>query len=400
MALYLGPTAFGILGQLMTVVAITSMFAGGGIVNGLIKNLAEYKDYPDIRQRKLGAAFKIYIVTSSIISILLLIFCTSLAELVFADSKLYWIFLILAISQWLVGFYNITQSILSCVHDIESLLILNIGGTILGAGFFTCLIYYFDYKGAASGIVAMPAFMGIVACVLWKNRISNAWRVPVWATTRQDIENFLSYAGVMLVAVIAVPSAQIYVRLMVGDKYGWDHIGYWQGILKLSDVYMQLVGMLLANYALPRFAALKTKSELSQQGIRFGLSLVLIMTVGFCVIYSLRNMLINMLYAEDFKSMEALFMPQLCGDILRIIGSIFVYVAISRGSRLIPIASELIQAVGLVVLSWLILPWYQAASPVYAYLFSSAILIVVMYVAYSILAPKWFASNDKLESQI
>ena len=396
MAMWLGPTAFGILGQLMTVVAIASMFAGGGVTNGLIKNLSEHQQLPDIRQRKLGAALKIFISVSVLFSLILLVYCVQLAEIIFNRSDMAWVFIVLAVSQWLVGFYNIVQALFSCLHDIKGLLFINVLGAVTGVIGFVLLIYFFRFEGAALGIVILPAITGLIAVATWNLRIPDSWKAPIWFTTTSDIRNLLSYSGVMLVAVIAVPFAQVFVRNLMGERFGWDEVGYWQGVLKLSDVYMQFAGMLLANYALPRFTILKTQAELWRYGARFGVSIVLTMAVGFCVIYWLRFFIIDLLYTQDFISMERLFLPQLCGDILRITGSVFVYLAISRGSRVIPIVSELIQAGGLVTLTWLILPWFQAASPVYAYLISSAILVVTMYVVYSIMLPKWFTCNASM----
>ena len=58
-AVYLGAGGMGLLGNFMSLVAMLSLMAGGGISNGVIKYVAEYKKQPRRLAEFIGSA-KLY----------------------------------------------------------------------------------------------------------------------------------------------------------------------------------------------------------------------------------------------------------------------------------------------------------------------------------------------------
>lgn len=378
LAARLGPDAFGQLGQLMAMVGIIGTVAGGGITSALIQNLAGATNLEE-RQRRLTAALKIYIIVGLCLTLALVLGRRALSVALLNREDMGWVFLLLAASQWLVGANNLLQAVLSAMQRVRLITAISGLGTLMGTILFVLLIRHGLYSSAAIAIVIYPAMVALVGCVIGVFALPADWRRPVWLTTHDDAKRLLSYSLVMLVSVSAMPLAQLVVRDMVGESTGWNYVGYWQALLKLSDVYMSFMLMLLIYYALPRFSAQATMPGLDREFRAFQLPVFAVMVVGLAAIYLLRDIAIRLLFSVDFLPMRDYFLPQIIGDLMRLLGLTYVYYALSRGARLMPILSEVLQAGCLMLFSMLLLPRLGGTAPVYAYMLGSVVSLVAMF---------------------
>ncbi len=392
MAVQLGPENFGVLGQLMGLVGIVSMLAGGGTTNGLITLLSR-KENTAAHARTLGAAIQIYLISSTAVSVLLVGGSIFLANTLLAQPSLAWIFWLLALTQWLVGASNLLQGLLS-VHDkVNWVVRLNIIGIAIGTTIFVALIHRYGFTGAAIGLVLFPAATGVVGCMTGLLVLPPNQRRSQWSGTASSLHDLLSYALVTLVTITAVPTAQLVVRHFAGTHAGWDAIGYWQGVIKISDVYMQFIGMLLIYVALPRFSAQTNTPALKREVAFIRTPLLLCTAAGLLLAWALRDVVIAILFSDSFTPARDYFLPQVLGDFMRITGLIAVYTAISRGARHVAIAYELTQACLLVGLTHYLLASLQGMAPAYAHLGASAGAMLMALVLCRRSAHQWFSAS-------
>jgi len=382
MAWQLGPERFGVLGQLMTVVAISSMFAGGGISVGLTRRLSERLENRSVLHQRLGAATVIYLSTSLLVTAILLAGDTEISQYVFSDTAFKKVFWMLALCYWSAGFYNLSQAAFSSRQDVPGIVMINVLGTILGTGLFLALLMKFGFTGAAYGIVLLPAANGIAALWFSSRRLPADWRRLHWNTDKAELKELASYSIVMLISAATIPCAQFLVRNLLGAHVGWQEVGYWQGMLKISDVYMQFVGVVLASFVLPQFSSANSITEIHNVLRRALTTLAPLAIVGLLLAYFLRHTIIQILFSPSFSPMADLFLPQAIGDLMRIFSSTLTYVFLARGYRRIAIASELIQGAGLYVFSKLLISTLLGNTPVYAYGIASAINLTSMLFAY------------------
>lgn len=382
MAWNLGPEAFGVLGQMMSIVAVTNMFAAGGISVGLTKRLSEKIELSEY-QKRLGSANVVCVLSSTTVSVILLVSASYISSKLFSGYEFTIVISALAFSHWCVGFYQLVQSIFSSREDIHGLVMVNVFGTVLGAAVFLAALWLGGVTGAAYGLVLMPAMNGVVALIIALYRCPSDISLLQWNVDRKELIELASYSAVMLISAAAVPLAQLGVRNVLGEKFGWEFVGFWQGSLKISDVYMQFIGMILANYALPKFSAAASLKEVSIILRNFCYFLFPLSLLMFSFIFLTRNIIINLLFSESFEPMASLFLPQMGGDFLRIFSSIITYVFLSRGYRRIAILSELVQAGFLYGLSFVLVPKFGAMGPAYSYLLTSVIVLIIMLFSYA-----------------
>lgn len=376
-AMFLGPQGLGHLGQLMSFVMVVILFAGGGITNALIQSLAAAPSIIE-RQRCLAAGIKICVAEILLAAVMLIVFASHLAQLLLHDASMAHIFYLLAATQALAGAGNILLAVFSVMKRIRIIVLANILGTIIGVITFSILIYQGAAMGAAYGLVVFPAVSALILLVASFASMPADWRVLSWSTRHKDMQAFYSYVLIMLVMASALPLTQMLVRDMVGNRYGWLEVGYWQGMLKISEGYMQFIGMMLVYYMLPRLSANRQRSSLDKEFSAMRLPLMAGLACGLLVVFVLRDFIVQLLFTEEFYSTRDYFMPQALTDLLRTFAMMYVYYALSRGARLVPVLFELMQAACMLVFAVLLLPRLQGLTPVYAQLASSALTLVFM----------------------
>jgi len=167
---------------------------------------------------------------------------------------------------------------------------------------------------------------------------------------------------------------------MLAQRVGWEQVGLWQGMIKLSDVYMQFIGVVLINYVLPRYAAASSFDRVLMEFKATVIWLLLALVAGFLCLYSLRNIVIQLIFSKDFLPMTEYFIPQMIGDVFRTIAAAISFIFMARGCVRISILYEIAQGVGIIVMFMLLFDGAGKMAPVYAHMITYIVLSVIMAV--------------------
>jgi PST family polysaccharide transporter len=139
-----------------------------------------------------------------------------------------------------------------------------------------------------------------------------------------------------------VPVAQIVVRNDLNTLYGWNSVGYWLAVVRLSDAYILFVTTALTAYYLPRLSQLKTPEDIKREIIQANTTLMPILALALILIYVFRGFIINLLYSQNFGPSTELFTYQLLGDFFRIAGWLFTYLLIAKSWTKTYVLTEII----------------------------------------------------------
>lgn len=380
MAAQLGPEGFGLLGQLMTVVAITTMLAGGGITNGVIKSLASTPINTPEGKRWLSTAFTVTTAISATVALAYVVFAQPLSSLLLKGSYAY-LFFGLAAAQAIVGYGNLVLAEASSRGDSAFYAKINVIGTLIATSALVLFVMYFGFEGAAVGLILMPAVPGIIALHHALRHHKDLRDGCNWHPDRHRTKRLLSFSTATVIGATSVPIAHLVIREIMGSELGWNTVGHWQGVVKISDVYMQFVGVVLINYAIPRFAAaIDTNRALAE--LRKAMALLLgVVIPGLSVLYAIRDWAIQLVFSDAFLPMSDLLPAQMFGDAFRTAAASISFFFMARGHIVLSIIYEFLQGLILVV-TFL---WFQesagAHAPVYAHLASNIILAAAMGLA-------------------
>lgn len=370
-----GVAAFGILTQVMGVSAVFFIFAGGGTANGLIRNVSATQVI-ETRREWLSAALVICAVSGVLLAAVAIGLFLFAGEAIFKDRRYAPVFLAIGTAQILVGLGNVLSAFINATGKTRVFAAIQIISNVLGAATVVLGSTAFGLQGAAYSLALYPAIAGIAALVVFRSRLR---AYAGFAFKSGHVRKLASYSGAMLVAVPPVPLAQIFIRNHLGDHSGWQDVGYWQAAAKISDSYMQILGVLLINYSLPQFSA--AHGDPSRTRLVFVRHAAILFAVFFAIVsvlYVFRYQVIHLAYSSLLDPAEAFLPPIFIADFCKLGCLVLLYAQIARGANWLTAVYELYQGVALCVFYLLLYADLGAKAAVYGSVATYGILLVIM----------------------
>jgi PST family polysaccharide transporter len=133
------------------------------------------------------------------------------------------------------------------------------------------------------------------------------------------------YSLMALFTAVFLPLVTIAIRSYIIDNVSYKDAGFWEAITRLSKYYLMFVSSLIALYLLPRFAEITDTKEFKKEIFSFYKTVIPILSVGMLIIYLLKKYIVLVVFTEEFKPVEDLFLWQLLGDFVKILSIIIAY---------------------------------------------------------------------------
>lgn len=371
---------FGQLSQFMALTAFAGMFAAGGIAPGVTRVIAAHKGSAQERDW-IGVITQIYMVTTVVMALAVLVFSSQLSLLVFGTDDYRWTVSLLGVTQALVGFCGLYQAFASAYGRYGIILVSNATGAVAGIALLGVLAHYGGYKGAALGVVLLPAMPGIALVAFKLRSVLNRVRVDRKPVDLAKVRHMFSFSAITLAGAASITLGQMAVRDLLGAVSGWEQVGYWQSTIRISDVYMQFVSVFLLSYAMPRLAGV------NDAGIRPVFAaiqgkLLMLFCVGGVFLWGIRHELYRLLYSEAFVEGSDLLVPQLIGDLFRVIAISISTLFMARGAVRASLIYETLQGLLLYFGTMSLVHRYGGSAPVYAYGATYLVLMLGMVLTY------------------
>lgn len=374
LAVHTSPTDFGQLAQIMGVIALSGMLAAGGIGNGLTRQLAASQSELE-QSRWLLVALKIYLVASVLLAVLLLAGAWSLARWLLEDIGYTPVFVALAAGQALVGASTLSQAVAAARGNYGFILRIAGIGAVVGVLVVGVGVWLGGVVGGALALVINAALPGLVAIAIKRQALAKlAGRVGE-RVARSDIALLLNYAGIAMLGAASLTVSQIASRNLVGKTLGWDAVGFWQAVARISDVYMQLISIALMSYVLPKLSRIDGFKSMHPELLRLTGALCATFLFAAMFIYSLREFLISLLFSVEYLPAAGLLPIQLLGDLFRLIAVCLSVALIARGLTRTSMIYETVQGILTFALTAALLDGSGISAPLQAYCLTYAILM-------------------------
>lgn len=370
-----GPERFGTISQVMAISAIFYMFAGGGLTNGLIRHVAA--DESDaVRREWLSSATWICFASSLLLGAVAIFLYGIGGGGLLPSAEMATLFLVIGTAQIIVGAGNIALAYLSGVGDLKSFSFANALGNIFALVVVVVSTLLAGFPGglvSAAIMPLLPAVLGIIAIIAGLR----ADVIPLPKLDREKFVTLLKFSGTMLVAITAVPFAQLYIRADFAGYSGWETVGYWQATVRLSDAYMQIFGVLFVNLLLPQLAGHQGQARIKVLKT-LGAALVGLFLFGGVLYYLMRDIVIQLAFSSQFLPSSSYVGPQLLGDLCKVLSGIIIYYFVASGTLWVHSFAEVVQAI-FTMLFYIVLKSIAGVhAPVYGHALACALLLIVM----------------------
>jgi PST family polysaccharide transporter len=376
-AVYLSTDGMYLLGQLKDFLNITNIFSNFGTANGTIKYTAEYKDDQAALKSILGTSFKVHLYFSIVVFLILLFFNKQISIYLFGDDIYKTFLIILGFSIVSISIQSLFLSILNGLKKVKLYVLINVIATIIGALILVALIIKYNIEGAlyAFAINQFLAFL-VTLIILF---IYKPFKLSLLFATI-NIESFkkLSQFSLMaLIAPICLISATFFVRNFLKTEFDQNHAGSWEGMWRISAMYLLFLTTTFKFYLIPTFSSL-TGSKLRNEVFKvwkFMLPVILLITL---TIYFLRDFMINTLLDEKFFLISVLIGYQLLGDTVRINSWVLGNILISKAKTKAFIFFQIEWALVFSLLSYILVNQFGFVGVAMAYFGSYLIHFILM----------------------
>lgn len=346
LAIYVGPTGYAALGQFQNAVQMITTFGSGAINIGVTKYTAEYFNDGNEQRKVWQTGGSISLIGSIFTGLLVAIFNKPLAIWFLKDPGYGSLFVWFGLTLVFFVFNTLLLAILNGKKEISRYVTANIVGSIFSLVISAAMIMQLGLYGALLTLAINQSLVFFVTLALCYRTTWFKFKYLFGAIDKKVAISLSKYTVMALTSAVTVPTSHILVRNHLGTTFGWEVAGYWEAMWRLSAAYLMFATTTLSVYYLPRLSELKDPLAIKREIIS-GYKIILPLSIcGGITIYLLRDLIISLLFAENFLPMRNLFAWQLLGDTLKIGSWILAYLMLGQAMVKIFIATEILFGFG------------------------------------------------------
>jgi len=394
LAVFVGPSGVALLGQLINFSSIVQTIGSGGINRGVTKYTAEYYEQPINIKYLLSTSTKISIFLSVIIGFILIFFSEFLSLKILKTIEYSFVFVIFGFTLCFYTLNNQLLSILNGFKEYRKFVIVNIISSFVGLIFTVILVYLANIKGA---LIAAVTFQSITFFVSLFFVIKSPWFKKDFFLSKYNfvVANKLFHYSIMsIVSAFTVPISQILVRDFLTSAISLDAAGIWEGMNRISGMYLMLVTSSLGVYYLPKLSGIKTKKLLRKEIFNVYKFVLPIVMASIIIIFVSKELIVKLIFSDSFMEMQSLFSYQLIGDFFKISAWVLSFVLLAKAKTKLFIISEILFSLLFVILSFICISRFGLKGASIAYMLNYMLYFIIMVVIFRKLLFKKY-SNGK-----
>jgi O-antigen/teichoic acid export membrane protein len=319
-AVALGPSAVGILIQLLNFSAFVSTIIPLGLTTGVAKMVAEAGGDERKTSRVVGSS-ALLSVGAALAACVILLPAAGRISVVLTGSARYESLVALLILSF--PLYNLAGAVgyvlqgFSAVRRLTRASVANAAATV--AVLVPATIAFGLTGSVASVLVGSAVQSGLYIGELWLAYRERGWRLAAVRIARRESRVLLRFGTVLLIGGMASWGSLLVVRTVLVQTLGERDNGLYQAVYGFSSQYIAMFMMWMAAYVFPRIAA-RGAGQLGQllnSALRANLFL---MVPLLCAVVALREPLIQVFYSRAFVAAAPLVPIQALGDYVRVAG--------------------------------------------------------------------------------
>lgn len=352
-----GPQGLGFLGNFMSLVSIASSLAGGGVVSGIIKYLAEYSGFLGRQQHFIGSALLYTCLFAFLTLVVGFFFVDSITDSVFSNQHYRDYIYFFLIAQLIVSLNNFSFGVANGLGKNKIYAISMLFGNLIAIIVAYYCIQHYGMWGSIVAIMSPVVFPFIPACFYtFSQRLMKYIRFDSFF---HDSRLLAKFSIMLLGSTICFPLVEIIVRNQIIVSLGYESAGFWQAITKLSSAYLSFYSLFLTFYFLPLISSLFNKTMIMREVNK----MMLILGSSFFIMLSLffffKDIIIRGLLSDEFLPISDLLMLQMVGDGFRVLGWVIGFVVVAKAATTLYLLGELFQGAVFVIISHFALASYH-----------------------------------------
>lgn len=346
LAILIGAEGIAQIGNLKNIFSFFEQFSILGTSNGLVKYISEFKEDKN-KLNDLFSTSMVFTIIAALLSFIILFFWSnSLSNVVFGTGNQYtYVFKILAFIVPFMGINSILNALLNGISEYKIYSKVTIATVVISTILIVFLTLKCNLEGAMLAIILTPLIQFVMALVFLSKSIKQYIDIKKLAVKLNFKNELLSYSVMSVVVILFINVTDVAVRNLIESNINAKDAGYWTALSSISKTYMQFTAAIFPLYILPKYAKINTTFQFRKEvSIIYKLLLPLI-TVGLILIYLFRNLVVQLLYTNEFLEMTSLFKWQLLGDLVKFAALVIAYQFLAKRQIWYFVFTELLSVV-------------------------------------------------------
>jgi len=362
-----GPEGVGKLGQFMSLMSLLAVLAGGGISAGIVKYVAEYRHDAQKLSRLLAAALWYALIASCLMGCAALLLSRQLSLWLLGDARYENLIRLLAVAQLGIALANYILAVINGFMDVRRLALVQVLGSTLSVMMAVGLSRWLHLYGVLLALVVGQLLLLVVGLPVWRRSPYFQRSMLRMRFDREMSLKLAAFSVMTLTSALLPPLINIAVRNRLALQFGWEQVGYWQAVSKVSDAYLLFLTTAINIYYLPKLAATHGRASLAgelRNAYRLLLPAVILLAA---LVYVLRDWVTRILFNAHFSAANALYGPQLLGDVIKIASFMLSYLMLAKAMTRLFVISECVFALTYLALVYVFTASFGLIGAMYAF---------------------------------
>lgn len=338
----IGPAGVALVGQLNNFASIVMSFASGGINSGITKYVAEFKEDDSKVAQYLSTALRITGICTLLCSLLLITLHHYISELIMLTPDYGYVFVIFGLTVFMYALNNLLISVVNGYKEFRRYVRISIANSILGVAFTVSLVLCWHLEGALISAVSYQSIMLLITLFMIRKLRWFSWEFFKDKLSRFISGRYFRYTLMTLTTALTVPVVQMILRGYVMAEISPTEAGWWEGMNRISNMYLMVITSSFGVYYLPRLSELKDPAEIRHEIFKAYKVIVPMLLGGFVIIYFLRFFIIRLLFTPQFLPMQQLFAWQMAGDLFKICSWLLAYIMVAKAMTKLFVGTEIV----------------------------------------------------------
>jgi PST family polysaccharide transporter len=220
---------------------------------------------------------------------------------------------------------------------------ISIVSSIVGLLLSLLLVIPFGVNGALLNTVTSQSLVfGIALLVAKKAKMVCLSKDSLWGKfNREKALQYFHFSLMTLVSAFTVPVSQLIIRGFIIDHFSIQEAGWWEGLNRLSNMYLMIITSSFGVYYLPKLSELSDNKAIKREIKNAYKVIIPCLLVGLAGVYFGRFIIITILFSPEFYEMSGLFFWRLVGDFLKIASWLIAYLMHAKAMTKLFIVTEI-----------------------------------------------------------
>ncbi len=377
-AVTLGTAGVAIVSQFIDFITMSTSVASGGIPQGVVKYVAEFKKSKEELAKVISTALRITLISTLSVGLLIFLFTAFLSNYLFNSDKFQIVLRIFSLTIVLFGLNSLLIRILNGIGDIKKLVLVNISSSLFGLLITSTAAYYFGIFGA---LIALSISQSVIFFISLLFIIKSDWYEKTLFNFRFDyptVTKLLAFTLMGICTMVLGPLINIGIRNYIINHLSIQDAGLWSGMQKISNSYLGIITVTLSYYYLPKLSSLSDRIAIRKEILQGEKIILPFLMALIIIIFLFREQIILLIYTHEFINMKYLFWPQLLGDFFKISSFLLSYLMLAKAKTKMYILTSLIFAFATYFLSIFMIDLVGLNGVVYSYATIYCIYLFIM----------------------